>query len=212
MRSLEFPIKHNPLKRLFDICFSLSVLIIGLPLFILISTIIVITSPGPIFFKQKRVGRGGKAIKCYKFRTMFINAESKLEDILKNDPAKAREYKKFRKLKDDPRVFSFGKYLRKTSLDELPQFFNVLIGDLSVVGPRPAFFEEVEEFYGDKAYKILSIRPGITGIWQTSGRNFLSFLERVELDEIYVDNQSFRKDLRLILKTIPMLFSSKGAF
>jgi len=212
MRNLEFQIKHKPIKRLFDICFSLSVLIIGLPLFILISAVILITSPGPIFFKQKRVGRGGIAIRCYKFRTMSISAEAKLEEILKSDPVKAKEYQKFRKLKDDPRVFSFGKYLRKTSLDELPQFFNVLIGNLSVVGPRPAFFEEVEEFYGDKAHKILSIRPGITGIWQTSGRNFLSFLERVELDEIYVDNQSLKKDICLILKTIPMLFSSKGAF
>jgi len=212
MRSLKFPIKHKPLKRLFDICFSLGVLVIGLPVFLLISVIIFINSPGPVFFKQKRVGRGGKAIKCYKFRTMSINAEERLNEILKSDPLKAKEYQKFRKLKDDPRVFSFGKYLRKTSLDELPQFFNVLIGDLSVVGPRPAFFKEVEEFYGNKAHKILSVRPGITGIWQTSGRNFLSFLERVELDEVYVDSQSFKKDLFLILKTIPMLFSSKGAF
>jgi exopolysaccharide production protein ExoY len=212
MNKLSYPIRHKPLKRLFDIAFSLIVIITNLPLFVIISLIILITSPGPIFFIQKRVGRGGKIILCYKFRTMVINAESKLKDILEKDFEKAKEYQKFRKLKDDPRIFSFGRFLRKFSLDEMPQFFNVLFGDLSVVGPRPAFFEEVKEFYGKRAAKILSVRPGITGIWQTSGRNYLSFLDRVRLDEIYVDNQSFRKDLHLILKTIPMLFSSKGAF
>ncbi|MGD2170124.1 MAG: sugar transferase [Chlamydiota bacterium] len=200
------------MKRLFDIGFSFLVLIVGLPFYILISLIIFVSSPGPIFYVQPRVGRKGKIIKCFKFRTMCINAEEKLKKILESDAALKEEYNKFRKLKNDPRVFSFGKFLRKTSLDELPQFFNVLLGDLSVVGPRPAMPSEVERFFKNRAEKILSIRPGITGIWQTSGRNNLSFEDRVKLDEIYVDSQSFKKDMELIIKTIPMLFFSKGAY
>ncbi|PIS00874.1 MAG: exopolysaccharide biosynthesis protein [Chlamydiae bacterium CG10_big_fil_rev_8_21_14_0_10_35_9] len=209
---VQSKIKHKPVKRLFDICFSFLVLSVGLPFYILISLIIFASSPGPIFYVQPRVGRKGKIIKCFKFRTMCINAEEKLKKILESDAALKEEYNKFRKLKNDPRVFSFGKFLRKTSLDELPQFFNVLLGDLSVVGPRPAMPSEVEKFFKNRAEKILSIRPGITGIWQTSGRNNLSFEDRVKLDEIYVDSQSFKKDMELIIKTIPMLFFSKGAY
>jgi undecaprenyl-phosphate galactose phosphotransferase len=209
---VQSKIKHKPMKRLFDIGFSFLVLIVGLPFYILISLIIFVSSPGPIFYVQPRVGRKGKIIKCFKFRTMCINAEEKLKKILESDAALKEEYNKFRKLKNDPRVFSFGKFLRKTSLDELPQFFNVLLGDLSVVGPRPAMPSEVERFFKNRAEKILSIRPGITGIWQTSGRNNLSFEDRVKLDEIYVDSQSFKKDMELIIKTIPMLFFSKGAY
>lgn len=204
--------KPNLWKRFFDVFFSLLVLLTCFPLFFCIALSIFISSPGAVFFVQERVGRKGKTIKCYKFRTMCIHAEKKLNSLLQTNSLLAKEYATYRKLKNDPRVFPIGRFLRKTSLDELPQFLNVLKGDLSVVGPRPAFREEVEMFYREKQEKILSIRPGITGIWQTSGRSHLSFQTRVALDEMYVDKQSFFFDLKLIGKTIYMLFLPKGAF
>ena len=143
---------------------------------------------------------------------MHKDAEKKLKDLLASDPERKAEWETYWKLKDDPRVTWVGKLLRKSSLDEFPQFWNVLKGDLSVVGPRPVTSAEIERYYGDKASKILSIRPGITGIWQTSGRNLISFEERVQLEENYVDKHSFLLDLVLIGKTIPSLFYSKGAF
>lgn len=208
----SYQIKHLPIKRGFDLLFSASVLILGFPIYLIISLGILACSFGPIFYIQDRVGRGGKIIRCYKFRTMCTNADERLQNILKENKKLAQEYNTYRKLKDDPRIFSFGRFLRKTSLDELPQFWNVLKGDLSVVGPRPAMACEVQKFYKDKTNKILSIRPGITGIWQTSGRNHLSFSDRVKLDAQYVENQSFLNDLKLIGKTIPLFFFSKGAY
>jgi undecaprenyl-phosphate galactose phosphotransferase len=143
---------------------------------------------------------------------MCINAEQELKSLLEKNSALKQEWETFFKLKNDPRVSAIGKFLRKTSLDELPQFWNVLKGDLSVVGPRPVTQEEVEKYYGKRATKILSVRPGLTGIWQTSGRNLLTFEERTNLEESYVDRQSLGLDLRIIIKTIPMIFFAKGAF
>lgn len=143
---------------------------------------------------------------------MFIDADLRLRQLLQSDPALKEEWENYRKLKDDPRITNIGKWLRKTSLDELPQFWNVIKGDLSVVGPRPVTEEEIKKYYGDKAEKILSIRPGITGLWQTSGRNLLSFEERLVLEVNYVDHRSFLLDLKLICKTIPAILFSKGAY
>jgi undecaprenyl-phosphate galactose phosphotransferase len=178
-------------KRLFDIFFSAAVLLLGMPVFILIAFAIKISSPGPIFYFSKRVGRGGALFSCLKFRTMFRDAEARLQEVLESDAALKREWETFWKLKEDPRITWIGQILRKTSLDELPQFWNVLRGELSVVGPRPVTVEEVEKYYAKKAEKILSLRPGITGLWQTSGRSLLSFEERVRLEELYVDTRSF---------------------
>ncbi len=200
------------IKRAFDIFFSLFFLILISPLFLLISLSIKLTSPGPIFYSQKRVGKDKKPFFFWKFRTMYVNAEALLQDLLKQDPYLRREWEKNWKLKQDPRITMVGRLLRKTSLDELPQFWNVLKGDMSIVGPRPAEEDEVSRHFKGKAAKILSVRPGITGLWQVSGRSFLSCREKVRLNEQYVDTRSFSLDLRLIAKTILVIFSSKGAY
>ena len=208
---MGFETKHFFFKRFFDIAFSLMALILTLPILLIIAIVIKATSPGPILFCQKRVGRGGKTFTCYKFRTMFKDAEDKLNELLNSSESIRSEWVALRKLREDPRITPFGKFLRKSSMDELPQFLNVLLGDLSVVGPRPVVKEEIT-YFGSKAPKILSIRPGITGIWQVSGRNDISYTKRVEMDEMYVDSHSFFLDFRLIIKTIFKVFSFEGAY
>lgn len=211
--TLDYKIKHIPVKRCFDILFSLFALSVGSPVFLLIAALIFITSPGKVIYSQERIGRGGKPFRCFKFRSMHSNADHRLKELLDSHPELKEEWKKSFKLKNDPRITSFGLFLRKTSLDELPQFWNVLKGDLSVVGPRPVVKEEIEKFYCMKAYKILSIRPGLTGPWQVSGRSDIdSYQTRIQLDEFYVENQSLLMDLKLIGKTIPAMLSSKGAY
>lgn len=210
---LEYQIKHIPVKRGFDILFSLLCLTIGLPFFLLIAICILITSPGKMIYAHQRIGRGGKPFLCYKFRTMYADADRKLKELLEQDEQLREEWKRSYKLKKDPRVTTIGAFLRKTSLDELPQFWNVLKGDLSVVGPRPVVKEEVDNYLGVKAHKILSIRPGLTGPWQISGRSDIdSYQKRIQLDEYYVDHHSFLLDLKLIAKTVPAMVSSKGAY
>ncbi len=199
-------------KRLFDIIFSFFALLFFVPFGIVIAILIKLSSKGPIFYKCRRVGKNGAEIECWKFRTMCLDAENQLQKILAESPQLKREWETYFKLKDDPRISGIGKFLRKTSLDEFPQFWNVLIGDLSVVGPRPVTREEVRKYFRDKASKILSVRPGLTGIWQTSGRNLLTFDQRIQLEEEYVDRHSFLLDLQIIFKTIPHLFFAKGAF
>jgi exopolysaccharide production protein ExoY len=200
------------MKRLFDLVFSLAVLICGAPVFFIIALLIKLTSPGPILYKQQRMGQYGSPIFCYKFRSMYKNADKKLKELLASNPKFQEEWNTYYKLKTDPRITPLGDFLRKTSLDELPQFFNVLLGDLSVVGPRPVTEHEIKTYYKDRASLILSVRPGITGLWQTSGRNRLSFDERLILEERYVKERSFILDLKLIAKTIPAMLHSKGAY
>lgn len=215
MESKAIPISwnrsHNFMKRLFDIGFSVSILVLLMPVFLLIALIIFVCSPGNVLYSQIRLGRGGKPFKCFKFRTMHLDADHRLKEILQKNPLLRAEWEKNQKLKIDPRVFSFGHFLRKFSLDELPQFWNVVKGDLSVVGPRPYMAKQRKEL-GPLAYKILSVRPGVTGLWQTSGRSSTTFHERIALDAQYVDELSFRSDLRLIIKTIPEIFFSKNAY
>ncbi len=199
-------------KRIFDTLFSLGAILFFLPLGLIIALLIKLTSAGPVFYSSKRVGKGGQPIYCWKFRTMYQDADKKLLEILKENPKLKKEWDTYFKLKDDPRISGIGRILRKTSLDELPQFWNVFKGDLSVVGPRPVTEEEIKKYFGEKAAKILSVRPGLTGIWQTSGRSLLTFEERIRLEESYVDRQSLVFDLLIIFKTIPMIFISKGAY
>jgi exopolysaccharide production protein ExoY len=199
-------------KRMFDVLFSLGAMIFFIPIGVVVILFIKATSPGPIFYRSKRVGKDGQPIYCWKFRTMHQDADKKLLAILRENPKLKQEWDTYFKLKEDPRVSTIGKILRKTSLDELPQFFNVLKGDLSVVGPRPVTEEEIRKYFGPKASKILSVRPGLTGIWQTSGRSLLTFEERIQLEESYIDSQSLTLDLRIICKTIPAMFFTKGAF
>jgi undecaprenyl-phosphate galactose phosphotransferase len=211
--SPNYKIKHIPIKRAFDIAFSFLCLIIGAPIFLLIALFIWLTSPGKVIYSHERIGRGGKPFKCYKFRTMYVDADLRLKHILASNPDLNREWELCYKLKNDPRITPIGSFLRKTSLDELPQFWNVLKGNLSVVGPRPVVKQEVEKYFCVKAYKILSIRPGLTGLWQVSGRSDINcYQTRIQLDEYYVDHHSFLLDLKLIAKTIPAMLFSKGAY
>lgn len=212
MKKFECKIQHIPLKRAFDILFSLAALLIGVPLFLIISLAIFLSSRGKVFYSHERIGRGGKPFKCYKFRSMYPDADARIHKLLEEHPHFKEEWQKTRKLKNDPRVMPVGNFLRKTSLDELPQFWNVLKGDLSIVGPRPVVYDEVVHYLGEKATKILSIRPGLTCLWQVSGRNDTSYNKRVELDLEYVETRSLLLDLKLILKTIPSMISSKGAY
>ncbi len=208
----RYTIKHYPFKRIFDITFSLVALIIGSPIFLSIALLVRFSSKGRIIYSHERVGKSGKAFRCYKFRTMYQDADQRLKEILAKNPDLKEEWEKQHKLKNDPRVTRIGAFLRKTSLDELPQFWNVLIGDLSVVGPRPVVKAEVQRFLGHRAPLILSVRPGLTGIWQVSGRSNTSYEERLAMDEEYIGKQSFLLDLKLIAKTIPAMLFSRGAY
>lgn len=143
---------------------------------------------------------------------MFSDSEKRLTDLLNSNPTVKQEWTETRKIKNDPRITPFGRLLRKTSLDELPQFINAIKGDLSVVGPRPVVYDELINFYGSVATKLLSVRPGITGLWQVSGRSDTSYKARVELDEKYIDTRTLWLDIKLIVKTIPCILFSKGAY
>lgn len=209
---LEFPIKHNPAKRIFDIFFSILVLVLTAPLMAFIALTVRFSSKGQIVYAHERIGRGGKPFRCFKFRTMYPDADVRLKEILENCPNLKQEWDQTHKLKDDPRVTVIGKFLRKTSLDEFPQFWNVFKGDLSVVGPRPMVSYEMKKHLGPKAAKILSIRPGLTGLWQVSGRSDTSYASRIKMDEQYVDSHTMIMDMKIIVKTIPSMFLSKGAY
>lgn len=216
--ALTTPLEMAPVKkrkRVFDILFSLMALLLGLPFFIVIAFLIKFSSKGPIFYCSSRLGHKGRLFKFWKFRSMYCDADSRLQHLLKQQPELNREWQKFFKLKNDPRLTYLGRLIRKTSLDELPQFWNVLKGDLSIVGPRPYLSREekrIKELIGSNIDVLLSVKPGLTGIWQTSGRSALSFEKRIELDLSYVRTRSFLLDIQLIVKTIPEMISSKGAF
>ncbi|NGX31092.1 MAG: putative sugar transferase EpsL [Chlamydiae bacterium] len=197
-------------KRLFDLTIAFIGTILALPFWVFIPLLIKLTSKGPVFFIDERIGRKGIRFKCYKFRTMHFNAKALLEEYLKH-PEYYKEYMKYRKLKNDPRVTHFGKFLRKTSLDELPQLINVLKGDMSIVGPRPYLVNELKEIPKEAFEKIFIFRPGLTCLWQISGRSSLNFEKRKLLDMEYVKKQSFFYDLALFFKTIPTVLFSKGA-
>ncbi len=200
-------------KRPFDIIFSLFAILITLPIMILIAVIIKLTDGGSIFFGHNRVGYKGRLFKVLKFRSMYPDAEERLKKILEEDPKAREEWERTFKLKNDPRVTPIGKILRKTSLDELPQFFNVLKGDMSVVGPRPVVKEELKKYYKDKAKYYLSVKPGVTGYWQVEGRSDVgNYEERINMDVWYVQNQSFFLDIKIILKTIWVMLTGKGAY
>lgn len=195
-------------KRLMDIFGALLGLILLLPVFIIVAIFIKLEDPkGPIFFFQTRVGKNGKEFKMYKFRSMVTDAEERLKELLQYNEVSGAMFK----MKDDPRITRIGKFIRKTSIDELPQFFNVLIGDMSLVGPRPPLPREVAE-YTDYDKQRLLVTPGCTGLWQVSARNSVGFDEMVELDLNYINNRSIIYDIMIILKTVGVLLGSKDAF
>ena len=211
MTSKKFPLW----KRIFDIMFSFFVLVITFPLYVLIVLLLKISDNGSVFFVQERPGFNGKMFKLLKFRTMYPNNEEILTEYLESNPEAKEEWEKYRKLKTyDPRVTPIGRFLRKYSLDELPQFINVLRGDMSVVGPRPYLLKEFDDYNVPEEVrkKLLSVKPGITGLWQVEGRNEKTFEERIKLDLKYVENISFWNDLKIILKTVWIMFRGKGAY
>ena len=196
-------------KRLFDVMFSLAVLILFFPVYLLLASLIAISSPGPIFYVQERVGKNYKHFGCIKFRTMVKNADEMLVDIMATSPHLREEFEDNFKLKQDPRITWIGRFLRLTSLDEFPQFWNVLKGDMSVVGPRTLIPEELPK-YGHHMDKILTIRPGITGLWQVSGRNDIPYNRRVQIDVYYVNFRNLWLDLWLIMKTLGVIIAPKN--
>lgn len=195
-------------KRIMDFTGSIFGLLLLLPAFILVAIFIKLEDPkGPVFFYQTRVGKNGKEFKMYKFRSMVTDAEERLKELLKYNEVSGAMFK----MKDDPRITKIGKFIRKTSIDELPQFINVLLGDMSLVGPRPPLPREVDE-YTDYDKQRLLVTPGCTGLWQVSARNSVGFDEMVQLDLTYINNRSIIYDIKIIFKTIRVLFGSNDAF
>ena len=203
--------RNRLFKRIFDVTATVIGGILILPVALIAAILIYLDSPGPIVFGHKRVGQGGKEFPCYKFRSMVPNAQEALEIYLKENPEAREEWERDFKLKDDPRVTKIGKFLRKTSLDELPQLWNVLIGDMSLVGPRPIVRAEVEK-YGEYINDFYLVPPGITGVWQVSGRSDTTYEERVLMDSWYVHNWSVWIDIVYLVKTVFAVIKSKGAY
>lgn len=197
---------YEVIKRVIDVvCSFVGVLVLS-PLFVVIAIIIKFTSKGPVFFSQKRVGRDGKEFKMYKFRSMVVNAEELKEKLASQNEMSGPMFK----MKDDPRVTKVGKFIRKTSIDELPQLWNVLKGDMSLVGPRPSLPKEVAQFE-EWMYRRLEVKPGLTCYWQVSGRNNIDFEDWMKLDIKYVDERNLWIDIKLIFKTVGVLFGDKNA-
>lgn len=200
-------------KRLIDVVLSTVLLLCALPAFCVVG-LAVAADGGPILFVHRRVGRAGRSFGCLKFRTMHINADRIFAELLAKDPAAVDEWKTVRKLRQDPRVTCIGRLLRATSLDEAPQLWNVIRGDMSLVGPRPVVQEELDLHYvpAAAAMDYLSLRPGITGPWQVSGRSCVDYSQRVALDKAYARNPSLRTDLVLLVGTIGAVLRRRGAF
>lgn len=203
--------RNKIIKYLFDMILTIVGTICISPLLVIIAIWIYKDSPGPVIFKHMRVGKDGKEFPCYKFRSMCVDAKEKLEELLQNDPEARAEWERDFKLKHDPRITKSGAFLRKTSLDELPQIFNVLKGEMSLVGPRPIIKEEIER-YGNHIDDYLMVKPGIAGIWQCSGRNDVSYQERVQMDSWYVRNWSVWLDIMILWQTLKAVFAKKGAY
>ncbi len=206
-------ILYKIIKNLFDLLFSFLFLIVFSPLFLIISLLIKLSSRGPIFFLQKRIGKDNIPFKCIKFRTMYPEAKDILENLLMKDKLLKKEFEETHKIKNDPRITTIGKLLRKTSLDEIPQFINVLRGEMSIVGPRPIVNGEKKK-YGKNLKKVVFVKPGITGLWQVSGRNNLTYKRRISLDLNYTKNYNLLMDLRILLRTFGVILFplDRGAY
>jgi len=207
------PRHSRVLKRTGDIVFSLAMLSLCSPLLVLMVLLVKITSRGPVFYVQQRVGRGYRQFGCIKFRTMRRDADRILSAVLAASPDLQEEFRNDFKLRNDPRITRLGRFLRRSSLDELPQFVNVLRGEMSVVGPRPIVSQELPR-YGKRMEEVLAVRPGLTGLWQVSGRNNLSYRKRVQLDLYYARYRSLKMDMRILLRTIRVVLDprDRGAY
>lgn len=200
------PVQYAAAKRFLDVVFSLAALLIGFPVFFLVGLAVKLTSPGPVLFRQTRVGAGGKLFPCFKFRSMYIDAEQRLDQIRHLNELSGPVFK----VKNDPRITPVGRFIRKYSLDELPQFLNVLFGDMSIVGPRPPIPHEVRKYTAEQLGR-LAVQPGLTCLWQISGRSTVDFEQWVALDLEYIRSMSFSKDLWIILATVPAVLTGRGA-
>jgi len=195
------------LTRAFDLCVAIVLMLAMSPIFLSVAVLVRFTSPGPVIFRQIRTGQHGKPFTLYKFRTMVDGADALLDEHIRTSAA----FRERRKLDNDPRVTRVGAWLRRTSIDELPQLYNVLRGDMSIVGPRPVPPDELAQYYRQYADRILSVKPGLTGLWQVEGRSSVSYDARVALDLEYLQRRSLRYDLLLVLRTIPAVLTMRGA-
>lgn len=207
MEKTDKKAQYNKIKRMLDVIIATIGLIVLAPIVLVIAIIIKLDSKGPVFFAHTRIGKNGKKFKMYKFRTMYENAQEMIKEFT---PEQMKEWKENFKLKDDPRITKIGKFLRKTSLDELPQIVNIIKGDLSIIGPRPIIDEELEK-YGENKEKFLSVTPGLTGYWQANGRSETSYEQRMEMELYYVENESFKLDVQIFLKTFISVLKKEGA-
>lgn len=204
---ISISVSYLFVKRFLDMILSFMGIILLSPLLAVITVIVKLTSKGPVIYKQKRLGKSGKSFTIYKFRSMYDGAEN-LKNFLNSEAIKF--YKKNRKIPNDPRVTKIGSFLRLSSLDELPQLFNILKGDMSIVGPRPLLLDEIR-IYGDLYNNYVNLRPGLTGLWQVSGRSETTFEERVMFDKKYIDSLSLFNDIKIIFRTVGAVISGKGA-
>lgn len=194
-------------KRVLDILLASIGLVALSPVFLLVATMIKINSRGSVFFAHTRIGKDGKKFKMYKFRTMYENAEEMIKDFT---PEQKKEWQENYKLKDDPRITRIGRFLRKTSLDELPQIINIIKGDLSIIGPRPIIDRELEK-YGENKQKFLSVTPGLTGYWQANGRSDTTYKQRMKMELYYIDHMSPKLDAQIFFKTFKTVLKKEGA-
>lgn len=210
LQSERFAVGSSRAKRALDVGLVLAVLPVVLPVMLAVATAIRLDSKGPMLLNQVRVGRAGRSFKMWKFRSMVVGADAKLEGYLRCNPAAQREWNESRKLRHDPRVTPLGRFLRRTSLDELPQLWNVLRGEMSLVGPRPIVRDEIDRY--EAVYPLyMQSRPGLTGLWQVSGRSNIAYARRIVLDKIYIRRWSIGMDLRILARTLPAVLFGRGA-
>ena len=205
-------IAYRFIKRIIDIIGGLVGIVLLIPITIVLYLISIFSkeNKGPIFYEQLRVGKNGKEFRIYKFRTMVMHADEKLWEYLNSNPEAKEEYKKYKKLREDPRITKTGKFLRKTSLDEFPQFINVIKGDMSLVGPRPYLYREKEDM-GERYNEIIKVKPGVTGYWQVNGRSDVDFEERTRMDIEYIKNRNLWLDFKILVKTFLAVLFGKNA-
>jgi exopolysaccharide production protein ExoY len=197
-------------KRCFDFHVALALIVLLVPLIATVALALLLIQGRPVLIRHRRVGRGGALFPCFKFRTMVRNADKVLESVLDRDPGLRREWEETRKLQHDPRITAFGRVLRETSVDEVPQLFNILRGHMSFVGPRPIVTDEIP-LYGVNIQHYYRVRPGLTGAWQVGGRSDVSFARRVDLDTSYVATRTFRTDMVILAKTVPAVVKRQGS-
>ncbi|WP_267414443.1 MULTISPECIES: sugar transferase [unclassified Sphingomonas] len=202
--------RSEPLFRLLDLTIGIVAVVVFGPLLIALAILIYVSNPGPIFFVQQRIGFNGKSFACFKFRTMVVDAQERLARLLEEDPAARLEWERDHKLRNDPRITPLGRFLRKSSFDELPQFFNLINGTMSAVGPRPIVVAEITR-YGRWFGDYCRVKPGITGLWQVSGRSDTTYRRRVALDVAYSRHRSIGLNLKIMLMTIPAVLAARGS-